>query len=151
MVAGRVRPWSSRQPSRATQSRFRTEDVERLRQAADLRQAGILSEDEFARVKEVILSGWTAAPPSSATPPYPAQSTSVTEYVGTQYAVIVRDLGSADPARVRKILRSHLDDFPADRLETMPCTVAEGIGFATAEPLRADLAKAGASVEMLER
>jgi hypothetical protein len=31
-----------------------------------------------------------------------------------------------------------------ERLETVPCVVATGISFATAEPLRAELEKAGA-------
>jgi hypothetical protein len=33
----------------------------------------------------------------------------------------------------------------------MPCIVADGVCFATAEPMRADLAKLGVSVDMRER
>lgn len=81
----------------------------------------------------------------STSPSQAAQST-----WGSQYSVIIHDLGSVNSARVARIIRSHLDDFPAERLGAMPCTLAEGTGFATAEPLRADLTKAGVSIEMLE-
>jgi hypothetical protein len=128
----------------------RSEDLDRLREAADLRQGGILTEDEFARVKEGMLVGWTLGGRVPTFPSQAATSQAAQSTWGSQYAVIIHDLGSADSARVAKIIRSHLDDFPAERLRAMPCTLAEGISFATAEPLRADLTKAGVSVEMRE-
>lgn len=133
-----------------TATASRSEDLDRLREAADLRRGGILTEDEFARIKEGMLVGWTLAGRGPISRPQAATSQAAQSAWGSQFSVIIHDFGSADSARVTKIIRSHLDDFRAERLGTMPCTLAEGISFATAEPLRADLTKAGASVQMLE-
>jgi hypothetical protein len=48
--------------------------------------------------------------------------------------VIIHDFGSADSARVTKIIRSHLDDFPAERIGAMPCTLAEGLALPLLNP-----------------
>jgi hypothetical protein len=119
-----------------------SDDLDRLREAADLRQGGILTEDEFVRLKEDILGESTASGVSA------FQSAPSAE--GSRYAVVVRDFGSADVTRMNRIIRSYLDDFDPERLKTTPCVVATGISFASAEPLRAGLAKAGASVDMQE-
>jgi hypothetical protein len=103
---------------------FRAEDVERLQQAADLHKSGVLTEDEFGRVKEGILGSWVPHAPVTSEP---------SGWQPSLYSVVIRDLGSADPARVAKIIRSHLGDFPAERLQTTPCLVADGIGYATAD------------------
>jgi hypothetical protein len=92
---------------------------------------------------------WSAALARSDAGPSP-QHVATPSPVGTQYSVIIHDLRDVEPARVMKIIRSHVEDFPTERLATMPSTVADGIGFATAEPLRSDLMKAGVSVEMPE-
>jgi hypothetical protein len=142
-------PYSASPPVPGRSGVLGGDDVERLRQVAELRQSGILDDDEFSRVKDAILGGW--APTRSAAPSVRSGAASPSA-VGAQYAVVVQDLGTADPNRVRKILREYLDeDVTVERLTTLPLTVADGIGFATAEPLRADLKKAGVSVEMLEK
>jgi hypothetical protein len=72
--------------------------------------------------------------------------------VGTLYSVTIHHLGSADPDRVRKIVRSYLDrDVTVEELAEVPYTVADGISYALAEPLRAILGKARTSVEMLKK
>jgi hypothetical protein len=68
---------------------------------------------------------------------------SVASAEGSRYAVIIRDFGGADLARVNRIIRSHVDDFAPERLNTVPCLVTTEVSFGTAEPLRAALAKAG--------
>ncbi len=107
----------------------RSDDLDRLREVANLRQGGILTEDEFVRLKEGILGESSEVSPF---PPAPSAE-------GSRYVVIVRDFGSADLARLNRVISSHLDDLDHQRLETVPCVVATEIGFATAEPLRAGL------------
>jgi hypothetical protein len=131
-------------------ARFQSGDVERLREVGELRQSGILTDDEFTRVKEAVLGGWTQGRPDTGPLPHQAMVTPLPE--GTHYSVIIQDLGCAEPSRVTKIVRRYVHNFPAGCLQTLPCTVDdEGMGLATAELLAADLNRAGVSANMTKR
>jgi hypothetical protein len=71
----------------------------------------------------------------------------------TTYSIILNDLGTAAPERVSRLVREYSsgeqDPDPAS-LRTPDAVIASGLSYAYAEPLRAELAKRGATVEMVE-
>jgi hypothetical protein len=59
---------------------------------------------------------------------------------GAQYSLHVQSLGGADAVKLAAMIERYLEvDFPPDRLAVLPCTIVEGISYATAEPVRASL------------
>jgi hypothetical protein len=73
------------------------------------------------------------------------------EAVGSQYSLHVQSLGSADASRIASLIERYLEqDFPPERFALLPCTIVEGVSYATAEPLRASLERAGVAIEMVE-
>ena len=73
------------------------------------------------------------------------------EAAGAQYALQLQSLGGADASRIALLIERYLEhDFPPERFVALPCTIVEGVSYATAEPLRASLERAGAAVEMVE-
>jgi hypothetical protein len=66
------------------------------------------------------------------------------------YEVLLNGLGSAQEEAIAKIVRDFLPESPLhpSDLQELPRPVASGVGYATAEGLRAELVKRGAEVEM---
>jgi hypothetical protein len=74
------------------------------------------------------------------------------EASGAQYSLHVQSLGGADASRIALLINKYLEqDFRAERFAVLPCTIVEGVSYATAEPLRASLERAGVAVEMAEQ
>ena len=72
----------------------------------------------------------------------------------TTYSIILNDLGKADPERVSRLVFTYSDGDqdpdPASLRTSGALTIATGLSYAYAEPLRAELVKRGATVEMVE-
>ncbi|MDP9224085.1 MAG: hypothetical protein M3P18_09550, partial [Actinomycetota bacterium] len=114
-------------------------------------QSGILTDDEFARVKETILGDWMQPSIAVFSQPFGPAAVSGSQYVGAQYAIHLLDLGGADPARLSRTIKKYLDvEFTPASLAVVPCIIVEGIGYATAESLRSSLEREGAQVVMVE-
>jgi hypothetical protein len=130
-------------PSQQPEGPVKLDNIEQLREAAALRESGILSDEEFGRVKEGIVDGWVQTRPRAY-----ASRPEESQWKQDEYTIVIRDFRGVDPMRLARIIRGHVDNFQDERLQTMPCVVADGIGFATAEPLRGALDKAGVLVDM---
>jgi hypothetical protein len=89
----------------------------------------------------------TASPPEEPSPSSPLASAAT-------YSVILNDLGKADPERVSRLVFAYSDGDqepdPASLRTSGALTIATGLSYAYAEPLRASLVSEGARVEMLE-
>lgn len=117
-------------------------DVARLKEADELRQSGILSEDEFAQMKASILSGWQAQ----------GQSThAATGATMPHYSVVIESFGRVPKGRVHVFIRGYDRDFPIERLDSLPVVIDFDVSKATADMLAQDLARVGASARIVPR
>jgi hypothetical protein len=116
-------------------------DVGRLREAEELRQGGILSDQEFALVKAEILAGWSHLQP-------PTDPEDVSAPVQPRFSVAIRDMSGVDPSEVAEIVRRYAN-FDSDHLQAFPVTLHVGVSLETGRLLIEDLAEAGVSAEVV--
>jgi hypothetical protein len=82
----------------------------------------------------------------------PVAGPSASPHQGT-YSVILKDLGTAKPDHVTRLVRNFTDDkqdLDLTMLQESNVLIASGLTYANAEPLRVNLMRQGAAVELRE-
>ena len=133
---------------------LRSEDLDRLRQAAELRQGGILTGEEFSRIKETMFGSRTAASrhqDAGATDRATGGGGGAASDAPT-YFVVLHSLGSADVRHVRSLVSKVVGGWidPKD-LKRPDVVIGSRLSKGRAEVLRAQLDEAGADAEVRER
>jgi hypothetical protein len=77
-------------------------------------------------------------------PPTPAAA------ADARFNVVLSDIGTADPQRIKSLVREYSDGKQDPGLETIrpAAVIASGLTYASAEPLRASLQKNGSTAEL---